>query len=94
MNLIKGNNVNVLASQIFLIPGKIGEGSAAIEHRVVVAHDEIIAFDLLKNKEPNFIALGITSLKEYQDTVKKIRLSINDNGDGWPRFVEESFINK
>lgn len=92
MNKSNNNKVNmkIKSDMIFLVPGHLGSENTKVEHRVVVAKssDDVIA--LLAKKSPDFLPLGITSLKEFQDTEAKIRLSLKGAGEGWPLIIDEN----
>ena len=85
-----GVNMKIKSDMIFLVPGHLGADDLEVKHHVVVAKSSDDAMALLAKKNPDFLPLGITSLKEFQDTEAKIRLSLTGTGESWPLIVDEN----
>ncbi len=85
-----GVNMKIKADMIFLVPGHLSTDNTEVQHRVVVTKSSDDVFALLAKKSPDFLPLGITSLKVFQDTEAKIRLSLKGTAEGWPLIVDEN----
>ncbi len=89
----------VSKEQVFLVQGQVVQVVAGVEQvapeivqRVVVARNSGAAMSLIQSQSPEFRALGYASLKEYEDTVAKLRATLKGTSTDWPMLMEPGLV--
>ena len=85
--------MNFNSNEVFLVSGQqfrdVADGggrklSTDIEQRVVVAQNGVDAYKQIAIAEPGFRPLGLASLHEYEEAVRKLRATLNGDEGGFP----------
>jgi hypothetical protein len=86
--------VEIFKKNVFMVSGTSileGEGdrktNAVISQVVVVAVDDVAAYDLLRDKRPDFVPVGHASLAEYEAAVARLRAVLGGGKSDLPLFV-------
>ncbi|MES2879187.1 MAG: hypothetical protein V4713_12255 [Pseudomonadota bacterium] len=82
--------------EVFLVSGQLRETkvggrkgvSPRVEQRVVIAKDDLAAYNCLSAQEPDFSPLGHATLDDYEETARKVRAVVEGNSDVWKLYTQ------
>lgn len=81
---VNAENVYLVSGHRFkVLDGGIRKMSPEIEQRVVVAKNDVEAYQLLASQEPGLLPVGHASLHDYEQAAINIRAALAGNKTGW-----------